>query len=709
MPRLPLLPQPREVTEADGTFLLNSGTPVQYARGASDATVRSAENLIATLQTHLGVELPLRPSSEPSERATISLLLTGRDANVFPADRFGRSWPDERGDQAYQLTITPDSVVVAAASESGLFYGVQTLIQIAKATGRSWPCLTITDWPVLPVRGLMLDVSRMKVARLKTLEKMVKTLAHYKYNHFQLHTEHTFDFPRHPEIGANASPITPAEIVHLDRVCREHHIELVPNLQSLGHQRTMLSKAKYAHLAETPWNWSLATSREESFELLNELYGDLLPAFSSKWFNVNADEPWDYGRGQSAEMTERDGIGNVFLYHIKRLRDLAAKHGRKIMIWADVLKYHPELADSLPKDILLLDWWYEPKDRYETVDLFTKTSRDFWVCPGTSSWSSFFPRLENAVINVERFVRDGIAAGASGMLMTDWGDGGHYQQMSHSWYPLIWAAECGWTGSGTAHDEFQTAFSLQFFGDSSGELARALYRLGAAMTNDLNWRATWNRAVGLWEEPLLGHVADGSPPEVTAGTRDAARALEPLLGHIVDSGIRHDLAFTLYQITFVVEKVETTRAIRDWLKSADTTSGADQDRLQQLDTLIDQLRAQRQALPGMVREFRQRWIAQSKRAEIRVNLSRFENLIARYDIAIDWLIAQRDVYAMGNPVDTDLSTYNDGGYAVLFQESRQNIDRLIDIIGFDALPEDIKGWIGNLEPERRPDGQTARR
>lgn len=702
MPRLPLLPQPREVSETDGAFLLNSGTPVQYAIGASDATVRSAGNVIAALQTHLGVELPLRPASEPSAQGTISLLLTGRDVAVFPAEQFGWSGLHELGDQAYRLSVKPDGVVIAAASESGLFYGVQTLIQIAKATGRSWPCLSITDWPALPVRGLMQDISRMKVARLETLEKMVKTLAHYKYNHFQLHTEHTFDFPRHPEIGANASPITPAEIVHLDRVCREHHIELVPNLQSLGHQRTMLSKPTYTHLAETLWNWSLATSREESFELLDELYGDLLPAFTSRWFNVNADEPWDYGRGQSAAMTERDGIGNVFLHHIKRLRKLAANYDRKIMIWADVLKDHPELADSLPKDILLLDWWYEPKDRYETVDLFTRTGRDFWVCPGTSSWSSLFPRLDNAVINVERFVRDGIAAGASGMLMTDWGDGGHYQQMSHSWYPLTWAAECGWTGSETAHPEFQNAFSLQFFGDASGELARALYRLGAAMTNDLNWRATWNTAVGLWEEPLLGEVADASPPEVTAEARSAAQALEPLLGHINDTGIRRDIAFTLYQIQFVVEKVETTRAIRDWLQHADTTSGADQDRLQQLDTLIAQLRAQRQALPGMINEFRQRWIAQSKRAEIRVNLSRFENLIARYAAAIDWLSVQREAFSTGNPVDANLSTYDDAGYAVLFAESRQNIERLIEIIGFDALPEDIKSWIGNMETAVRP-------
>lgn len=698
MPRLRLLPQPREILEADGTFLLAGATPVQYAAGSGGETIRTAESLVSGLHSHLGVELPLRPTAEPDEQATVSLLLIERDTSVFASRRFGNVSSEEVGDQAYRLTISPERVVVAASSESGLFYGVQTLIQIAKATGRSWPCLTITDAPVLPVRGLMLDVSRMKVPRLETLERLVTTMAHYKYNHFQLHTEHTFDFPRHPEIGANASPITPAEIIKLDRICRQHYIDLVPNLQSLGHQRALLSNPNYAHLAETPWNWSLATSREESFELLDELFGDLLPAFSSEWFNVNADEPWDYGRGQSAAMTERDGIGSVFLYHIKRLQDLAAKHGRKIMIWADVLKYHPELADSLPKDILLLDWWYEPTERYETVDLFAKAGREFWVCPGTSSWSSLYPRLDNAVINVERFVRDGVAAGATGMLMTDWGDSGHYQQLSHSWYPLLWAAECGWTGSDTPHEEFQSAFSLQFFGDASGELARGLYRLGAAMTNDPNWSATWNTAVGLWEEPLLGDVADGSPPEVTAEAAAAAQALEPMLGQIADKGRRHDLAFTIYQVHFVVGKVETTRAIRAWFKHVAEASDTDQQRVEELNTLIEQLRSQRQDLPGMVKEFRQRWIEQAKRSEIRVNLARFEGLISRYDAALDWLVGQRDAYAAGEPVDSQMRSYDDGGYSVLFQESRQNIDRLIEIIGFDALPEDIQGWLRNLEP-----------
>ncbi len=702
-----LLPRPRDVERGTGSFTLSSGAPVQFRAAADGETAFAATTLVEALRDHFGVELPLRPTETPVSAGGISLVLAGRDDAAYPADRFGWAADAARGDQGYQLRISPSGVTVAATGEPGLFYGVQTLIQIARACGRSWPVVTITDWPVLPVRGLMLDISRMKVPRLDTLERMVETLAHFKYNQFQLYIEHTFDFARHPEIGAGASPVTPADIVALDHVCRANHIDLVPNLQSMGHHRTMLAHPKYAHLAETDWLWSVATGNEETFTLFDELYGDMIPAFTSGWFNIDADEPWDHGRGQSAALTEQEGdVGRVYLRHIQRLNELVKKHGRQTMMWADVIKYHPELADELPDDILLLDWWYEPKDRYDSVDRLKETGRRFYVCPGTSSWIALYPRLDNAVKNIEVFVRDGVEAGAEGMLMTDWGDGGHYQQLSHSWYPYLWAAECSWGGSETSHEAFQPALGLQFYGDASGELVPALFRLGTAMSNDLSWNATWNTAMALWEEPLNGPVRESTGIEVTASALSAVVALAPYLGQIADEGIRHDLAFTLYQITFAVEKVETTRSLRDLLPRL-VAGGPDQANLAEMDRLIGVLAAQRDALAAMVREFTERWMAQARRSEIRVNLDRFRGLQDRYDAAIAWLETQRAAYVGGEAVDGSLSTYDDGGYAVLWQESRQNIQRLIDVIGFDNLPEDIKGWVGRIHLDTADDESGA--
>jgi N-acetyl-beta-hexosaminidase len=221
----------------------------------------------------------------------------------------------------------------------------------------------------------MLDVSRGKVPTRQTLFELVDGLSAYKYNQLQLYVEHTFDFRSHPEIGAGTDPLTSDDILALDEYCRARHVELVPNLQSFGHQRHLLSLPRYQHLDEVGWRWSLSPAREETYAVLDDLYTDFLPAFTSPWMNVDCDETWDLGTGQSRALAEQLGKGRLYLQHILKLRDLAAKYGRRIMLWADVLHNHPELMPELPDDVLLLDWEYEAADSYPTAEALGKSGR----------------------------------------------------------------------------------------------------------------------------------------------------------------------------------------------------------------------------------------------------------------------------------------------------------------------------------------------
>jgi hexosaminidase len=675
---LTLLPRPRRTTRQPGSFTLDPATTIQTDAAPSTQDLDTARGLQSALSDLVGFIPPLVPTERHPRDGTISLVLTRGDT---PA-------------QAYSLEIGDRQVVVTAGAEVGLYYGVQTLIQIARLTGRVWPGLTIEDGPALPVRGLMLDVSRGRVPTLETLIDLVKTIAHYKYNHLQLYTEHTFRFPSHPQIGADAGALTPDDVLALDAVCRAHHVELVPNLQSLGHQQAMLQLPQYQHLAETAWNWSLATERDETFALLDELYGDLLPCFSSRWFNVDADEPWDMGLGQSLTVTRSEGIGRVYLRHILRLHELVTKHGHRMMMWADVLKLHPELIGEIPEDILLLDWWYESRPRYETLDALASSGRPFWVCPATSSWTTLYPRLENAVANTRDYVRQGIAAGASGMLMTEWGDGGHYQTPSNSWYPYLWAAEVGWSGGETEPDAFDAAFDRLFLADGSGAVTAALRRLGETTQTAPDWLTTWNTAMALFEEPLAGILFELAPLEMVAATREAAEALLPLLDRVRDREIRYDLGLTVAQIRFAMEKVETTRALRDLLADLANHPAPTDDGRSRFDTLLSAMRRQRDELPAIVQEFEARWLAHSRPSEISINLDRYAALIAQYDVALPWLEEQRAAYGRGEGVDGALATYDRGDYAVLHEATRRWLMELVAIVGYDALPHDLKEWLG---------------
>ena len=130
--------------------------------------------------------------------------------------------------QGYELHISPDAVEVAAADEAGFFYGQLTLAQLAALHDGALPAGVVRDYPDLPVRGVMLDISRDKVPTTTSLHALIDRLASLKINQLQLYSEHTFAYRRHQEVHAAASPLDAGEILALDAYCRERHVELVP-------------------------------------------------------------------------------------------------------------------------------------------------------------------------------------------------------------------------------------------------------------------------------------------------------------------------------------------------------------------------------------------------------------------------------------------------------------------------------------------------
>ena len=657
---LPLIPRPAELhygPEADA-FILDANTRIELQLSATDETLFAARQLQQAVEYATGLHLELRKTATPGG---IALRITLRDL----------------GPEGYELHINPSGVTLSAATEAGLFYGIQTLKQILRTHGGHLPALTIRDHPVLVQRGLMLDVSRGKVPTLETLFELVDGLAHYKYNELQLYIEHTFDFPSHPDIGAGTGPLTADDILALDAYCRARHVELVPNLQSFGHQRYMLSMPRYSHLDEVGWRWSLTPAREETYELLDELYADFLPNFESGWLNVDCDETWDLGAGQSKPIVEQIGKGRLYVQHILRLRELAAKYGRKIMLWADVLHHYPELVSELPDDVLLLDWQYEAADTYPTTSALGESGRQFWVCPGTSSWNTFFPRLDNALGNIRNFVRDGLRAGASGMLLTDWGDYGHYQALSLSWYPYLFGAATAWTGAQTTPEEFDRAFAPLFLGQPAGSAAlESMRRLGRAVTAPTLGIPNRSRvALALFEEPLNGAVSASADPGALAEVESVAKEAIAAFATLPDAHLRWDYSFTARMIAFAASKALLARQIRDALFSGDGS---------RLQTDVDTLRAHAEYARGLRREFECVWLRHARRSEIQLTLDHFDALQRDYAHAINWLT---------NEPSADLSTYNPPPYPRLWERGQSELRTLATLAGAENLPENVQGWL----------------
>lgn len=241
--------------------------------------------------------------------------------NTFSLEIDSCSLPQK---QAYQLTIDSISIKITGTDEAALYYGQQTLQQIfqySKDTGMPIPCLSITDWPDFERRGYMLDISRDKVPTMETLYQIIDLLSRWKINELQLYTEHTFAYKNHPTVWKDASPITAEEIKKLDSYCKSKFIDLVPNQNSFGHMENWLMHDEYLHLAECPTDcetiWGVRSRHSlnpllpASFHLMQELYAELLPNFSSPYFNIGCDETVELGNGLSKQACKKQGKGKV--------------------------------------------------------------------------------------------------------------------------------------------------------------------------------------------------------------------------------------------------------------------------------------------------------------------------------------------------------------------------------------------------------------
>jgi hypothetical protein len=412
--------------------------------------------------------------------------------------------------EGYRLVIAPDGIRAAAPAEAGLLRAAATLRQIARLCGRDWPSAEVDDAPAFPVRGVLLDISRDKVPTMDTLRGIVDLLAELKFNRLELYTEHTFAYRAHPEVSAEASPMTPDEVRTLDGWCRERGIELVPNQNSFGHMERWLKHPRYAPLAEAPEGWvppwggprrrpsTLDPTNPASFALVRGLYDELLPCFTSQTLNINCDETWELGQGRSRARCEAVGRGRVYLEFLLALHADIRARGVAVQAWGDIVHQHPDLIPELPRDLTMLEWGYEAAHDFDgRCARFAAAGVPFLVCPGTSTWNSIAGRWTNALGNLAAAARAGLAHGAGGYLVTDWGDGGHWQPWPASWLPLAAAAACAWSGAPPVETDLLRAADAHVFRDMAGEaaaLARDLadaYRLAGREPDNASLLFKW--------------------------------------------------------------------------------------------------------------------------------------------------------------------------------------------------------------------------
>ncbi|MBP7636945.1 MAG: family 20 glycosylhydrolase [Kiritimatiellae bacterium] len=531
-----LAPRPRRIVTGAGVLRIGDSGVFSF-----DAQADVVQPALRTLKNALGPgwqESGARASS-PAGGTRIRLSLVPRAA----------------GPQSYRLCVTPAGVEAEAQDRAGLFYAAVTLTQLIGLSGGALPACEIEDAPDFEARGVMLDISRDKVPTMATLFGLVDRLAALKINQLQLYTEHAFAYRGHEAVWRDASPMTPEEIRELDAYCRERCVELVPNQNSFGHLERWLALPRYAPLAELPqggaplpWGGvherptSLCPTDPRSLALLEDLYGQLLPNFTSRLFNVGCDETFDLrGEGRSAAQVRARGEGRVYLDFLKEIHARVTARGRRMAFWGDIIIRHPELVREVPRDALALEWGYEADHPFDAHGaLFAASGLPFYVCPGTSSWNSLAGRTANMRANLAAAADNGLRHGACGYLVTDWGDGGHWQPLAVSLAGYVYGAVLAW--GGTRNRDLDLAQAMDLFGGTQG-YGDALLRLGDLYLRCGALRGNASELFLLLAKPrgraLPAGITTGTLRDVLGAVDDIERALPADRTSVVGQEVRH--------------------------------------------------------------------------------------------------------------------------------------------------------------------------
>ncbi len=283
-------------------------------------------------------------------------------------------------DEWHMVTVKPDGIIVGATSETGLFRGSRTLVQLleqGRATG-SLPCLTITDWPRFPWRGMHLDACR-HFWSVEFTKKYIDLLARYKMNSFHWHLTDDQGWrieikarPKLTEVGAwrKGSQVGPYARLQYDSIpyggfytqeeirevvayAKARHINVVPEIEMPGHALAAL--AAYPHLGctggpyEVERGWGVfedvfCAGNDSVFALLEDVLSEVMDLFPSRTSHIGGDEcPKDAwkacakckGRMKAEGLRDEHELQSYF---IQRIEKFVNAKGRTIIGWDEILE-----------------------------------------------------------------------------------------------------------------------------------------------------------------------------------------------------------------------------------------------------------------------------------------------------------------------------------------------------------------------------------
>lgn len=413
-PLVNIIPIPASTIIRNGSFTLSPTTKIVILENSREFN-ETANYLADQIQLTNGLSLKI-VSSPQSLRNTILLKIDG----------------SVKGNESYQLDITKNNITLDGADQAGLFYSVQSLLQLAcsgekLSTGYSLPCLQIKDAPNFVWRGMHLDVCRHFFSP-DFVKRTIDMLAMYKIN--TLHWHLTDDqgwrieikkYPKLTEIGSwrdetMAGPYsdtdpkfdgiryggfyTQEQIKDVVTYAQKRHITIVPEIEMPGHAVAALSAYPEYSCTGGPFKvytkWGVSedvycAGKEETFRFLEGILDEVVSLFPGEYIHIGGDE-CPKNRWKACPFCQKrikdEGLKDEMelqSYFVKRIEQFVASKGKKLIGWDEILE------GGLPERASVMSW-----RGYDGGIEAVHTGHDVVMTPGEFCYFDHYQSLDKA-------------------------------------------------------------------------------------------------------------------------------------------------------------------------------------------------------------------------------------------------------------------------------------------------------------------------
>ncbi len=353
-----LIPQPVERTDRAGVFAPDGKTTYYI-------NLQGASRQMLTTQLEL-LPFAVKASNSRQKNNQIALLLD---------KKLGKSLPAE----GYELTVSKSGVVIQAPTEKGLFYGLQSLRQLAieKRDGDKVVLsnVVIRDYPRFPYRGLHLDVSRHFYSK-EFIKKQLDVMAFYKLNNFHWHLTDgagwRLEIKAYPELttqaawrhgkwrewwnsdrhyasindeGVYGGFYTQDDVREIVAYAAQRNITVIPEIEMPGHSEEVLAVYPHLSCAGKPYSGGeFCVGNEEVFTFLETVLKEVMELFPSEYIHIGGDEAGKDNWKKCPKCQQRIKDNNLKdehelqSYMIRRMERFLSSHNRKLLGWDEILE-----------------------------------------------------------------------------------------------------------------------------------------------------------------------------------------------------------------------------------------------------------------------------------------------------------------------------------------------------------------------------------